>query len=93
MLRLVLAVVCVVAVPAVYSMGMSYGAEYLVWDPTYSTYYYEERPAELVVIVVALVLCAALGAASVLLGVKGMVAFVRAYRVRYRRTGLPNAPA
>ncbi|MDY0914518.1 hypothetical protein [Rathayibacter festucae] len=57
---LVAAVAAVVLAPVVYWAGTAYGSSWLEWDSVQSTNVYVERPGGFVVLLAALVVCAAL---------------------------------
>ncbi|MEV7769406.1 hypothetical protein [Microbacterium sp. NPDC086615] len=69
-------------VPVVYNGAMAYGAEFLVWDEQYSTYYYDERPGGFVVIVAGLVASVVLILLAVGAALRAGVLFVRHARSR-----------
>ena len=69
-------------VPVVYNGAMAYGAEFLVWDEQYSTYYYDERPGGFVLTLLAV------GAA-----IRAGVLLVRRSRSRLNERRRPTAPA
>jgi ABC-type phosphate transport system permease subunit len=80
-------------VPVVYNGAMAYGAEFLVWDEQYSTYYYDERPGGFVVIVAGLLASVVLTLLAVGAAIRAGVLLVRRSRSRLNERRRPTAPA